>query len=69
MSSILEIFTKAVSTSLVIANVLIFVIDSFYLGCPLVPLLASSCDFLMLEFSRTPIVSCPSDVISSASDY
>lgn len=72
MSSILEIFTKAVSTSLVIAKVLTLANTSPSAGWCLVEAartpLSVVDNFLGFMFSRTPTVSWPNEVINSASD-
>jgi hypothetical protein len=71
MSSILEILTSEVSTSLVIAKVLIFASTSPSLGCCLAvaPLIAFSDGFFWCMFSKTPTVNYPREVMSSAKDY
>lgn len=60
MSSILDMLTSAVSTKRVIANVLTLAITSASFGLLVAPFIF---DCL---FSKTPIVSCPNDVTSSA---
>ena len=66
MSSIREILTSAVSTSREMAKVLMLASTSLSLGRGFVPRAPFS-GFLLM-FSRTPTVSCPRDVISSARD-
>ena len=72
MSSTLDIFTRVVSTSLVIANVFILDITSLSLfyGFADAPLGFWPLSFFLFEltFSRTPTVNWPRDVISSAKD-